>query len=55
VIVESSIVGIKMELANGALTRFNFTGEQPNGTLPTGTYRFTPPKGVTVVDPLSPI
>lgn len=54
-IAESTIVGIEMEEADGALTRFTFTDEQPNVAFPAGTFRFTPPKGVPVVDALSPV
>ncbi len=49
------ITGIEMEEPDGALTRFTFTGEQPNAPIPAGTFRFTPPKGVPVVDALPPV
>jgi outer membrane lipoprotein carrier protein len=46
---------MEMEETDGALTRFTFTAEQPNVPIPAGTFRFTPPKGVPVVDALSPV
>jgi outer membrane lipoprotein carrier protein len=55
VTADGTITGIEMEEADGALTRFTFTGEQPNVTFPAGTFRFTPPKGVPVVDALPPV
>ena len=55
VTADGTITGIEMEEADGALTRFTFAGEQPNVTFPAGTFRFTPPKGVPVVDALSPV
>jgi outer membrane lipoprotein carrier protein len=50
-----TITGIEMEEADGALTRFTFTGEQTNVPIPAGTFRFTPPKGMPVVDALPPV
>jgi outer membrane lipoprotein carrier protein len=55
VTADGTITGIEMEEADGALTRFTFTGEQPNVPIPAGTFRFTPPKGVPVVDALPPV
>jgi outer membrane lipoprotein carrier protein len=55
VTAEGTITGIEMEEADGALTRFTFTGEQTNVPFPAGTFRFKPPKGVPVVDALSPV
>jgi outer membrane lipoprotein carrier protein len=55
VTADGTITGIEMEEIDGALTRFTFTGEQPNVTFPAGTFRFTPPKGMPVVDALSPV
>jgi outer membrane lipoprotein carrier protein len=52
---DGTITGIEMEEADGALTRFTFTGEQPNVPIPAGTFRFTPPKGVPIVDALPPV
>jgi outer membrane lipoprotein carrier protein len=55
VAANGTITGIEMEEADGALTRFTLTGEQPNVPFPAGTFRFTPPKGMPVVDALSPV
>ena len=55
VTTEGTITGIEMEEADGALTRFTFTGEQTNVPIPAGSFRYTPPKGVPVVDALSPV
>jgi outer membrane lipoprotein carrier protein len=55
VTADGIITGIEMEEPDGALTRFTFTGEQPNAPVPAGTFRFTPPKGVPVVDALPPV
>jgi outer membrane lipoprotein carrier protein len=55
VTAEGSITGIEMEETDGALTRFTFTGEQPNASLPESTFHFTPPAGVPVVDALPPV
>ncbi|MGD0294272.1 MAG: outer membrane lipoprotein carrier protein LolA [Terracidiphilus sp.] len=55
VTAEGTIAGIEMEETDGALTRFTFTGEQTNVPFPSGTFRFTPPKGMPVVDALPPV
>jgi outer membrane lipoprotein carrier protein len=55
VAADGTITGIEMEETDGALTRFTLTGEQPNVPIPAGTFRFTPPKGMPVVDALSPV
>ena len=52
---EGAITGIVMEEVDGALTRFTFTGETLNPQFPAGTFRFTPPAGVAVVDALPPV
>ena len=52
---EGTILGIEIEEVDGALTRFNFTNEEPNVPLPAETFRFTPPAGVPVVDALPPV
>lgn len=49
------ITGIEIEEADGAITRFTFTNEQPNAPIPTNTFRFTPPPGIPVVDSLPPV
>jgi len=50
-----AIEGIEIEEADGAITRFAFTGEQPNVALPESTFHFTAPAGVPVVDALPPV
>jgi outer membrane lipoprotein carrier protein len=50
-----AITAIEIEEADGALTRFTFTGEQPDATIPPQTFQFTPPPGVPVVDVLPPV
>ena len=55
VTAEGVITGIEIEEVDGALTRFTFTGEQPNAPIPPGSFHFTPPPGVPVVDAMKPI
>jgi outer membrane lipoprotein carrier protein len=55
VTADGVITGIEIEEADGALTRFTFTGEQPNLAIPAETFHFTPPPGVPVVDALPPV
>lgn len=50
-----SIAAIEIEETDGALTRFTFTGEEPNAAIPESTFRFTPPAGVPVVDAMPPV
>jgi outer membrane lipoprotein carrier protein len=55
VTADGTITGIEIEEADGALTRFTFTGEQPNVVIPAAAFHFTPPAGVPVVDALPPV
>jgi outer membrane lipoprotein carrier protein len=55
VTADGAITGIEMEEADGALTRFTFTGEQANAPIPAGAFHFTPPAGVPVVNALPPV
>ncbi|MGP8174178.1 MAG: LolA family protein [Terracidiphilus sp.] len=55
VAADGAITGIEMEEADGALTRFTFTGEAPNSPVPADAFHFTPPPGVPVVDALPPV
>jgi len=55
VTADGAIAGIEIEEADGALTRFTFTAEQPNTPIPADIFRFTPPAGVPVVDALPPV
>ena len=50
-----AITAIEIEEADGALTRFTFTSEQPDAAISPQTFRFTPPPGVPVVDALPPV
>jgi outer membrane lipoprotein carrier protein len=50
-----AITGIEIEETDGALTRFTFTDEAANAAIPAGTFHFTPPPGVPVVDGLPPV
>jgi outer membrane lipoprotein carrier protein len=52
---EGAITAIEMEETDGALTRFIFTGEQPNAAIPADAFHFTPPPGVPVVDAMPPV
>ena len=49
------ITGIEIEEVDGALTRFTFTDEQADTPIPPGTFHFTPPPGVPVVNAMQPI
>jgi outer membrane lipoprotein carrier protein len=55
VTADGAITGIEIEEADGALTRFTFSAEQPNAPVPTETFHFSPPPGVPVVDALPPV
>jgi outer membrane lipoprotein carrier protein len=50
-----AINAIEVEEADGAITRFTFTGEQPDVEIPAETFHFTPPAGVPVVDAIPPV
>lgn len=50
-----SITSIEIEETDGALTRFTFTGEQPNVSIPPAVFHFTPPPGIPVVDAPPPV
>jgi outer membrane lipoprotein carrier protein len=55
VTADGTITAIEIEEVDGALTRFTFTAEEPNAAVSAGTFRFTPPAGVPVVDALPPV
>ena len=55
VTADGIIAAIEIEEADGALTRFTFTSEQPNAPIPAESFRFTPPAGLPVVDALPPV
>jgi outer membrane lipoprotein carrier protein len=50
-----TITAIEVEEADGAITRFTFTGGQPDAEIPADTFHFTPPAGVPVVDAMPPV
>jgi outer membrane lipoprotein carrier protein len=52
---DGSITGIEVDEADGAITKFTFTDEQPDAEIPAETFRFTPPAGVPVVDAMPPV
>lgn len=52
---DGAIQGIEIEEADGAITRFTFSGEQINAAIPESSFHFTPPAGVPVVDALPPV
>jgi outer membrane lipoprotein carrier protein len=51
---EGAITSIEIQETDGALTRFTFTGEQPNVPIPPSTFRFAPPPGIPVVNAMAP-
>jgi outer membrane lipoprotein carrier protein len=55
VTADGAITAMEIEETDGSLTRFMFTGEQPNAAIPAGEFRYTPPAGVPVVDALPPV
>jgi outer membrane lipoprotein carrier protein len=55
VTADGTIAAIEIEEADGALTRFTFTGETPNAAIPAVQFRFSPPPGVPVVDAAPPV
>ncbi len=55
VTAEGTITSIEVEETDGAITRFTFTGEEPNAPIPAGAFRFTPLAGVPVVDAPPPV
>jgi outer membrane lipoprotein carrier protein len=50
-----AITGIEVEETDGAITRFAFTGEEPNAIIPANAFDFTAPMGVPVVDAPPPV
>src|SRR4051794_16469357 len=55
VTLEGTITGIEIQETDGAVTRFTFTGEEPNAPIPPSTFRFTPPAGVPVINGMGPV
>jgi outer membrane lipoprotein carrier protein len=50
-----AISTLEIQEGDGAITRFTFTGEQPDAIIPAETFHFTPPAGVPVVDAMPPV
>ncbi|MDR3753715.1 MAG: outer membrane lipoprotein carrier protein LolA [Terracidiphilus sp.] len=50
-----AISSLEVQEVDGATTRFTFTGEQPDATIPAEMFHFTPPAGVPVVDAMPPV
>jgi outer membrane lipoprotein carrier protein len=50
-----SITSIEIEEADGAITGFTFTNEEPNAAVPQGAFHFTPPAGIPVIDAMPPV
>lgn len=48
------ITGIEIQETDGAITRFSFSGEQPNAPIPPSTFRFNPPPGIPIVNAMGP-
>jgi outer membrane lipoprotein carrier protein len=55
VTAEGTILAIEIEETDGAVTRFTFTGEQPNAPIPASQFRFIPPPGVPIKDAMPPV
>jgi len=49
------ITGIEIDEADGAITRFTFTEEQPDVPIPAESFHFVAPGGVPVVDAPAPV
>jgi len=49
------LVAIEIDETDGAVTRFTFTAQQPDAAIPPETFRFTPPKGIPIVDSPPPV
>lgn len=45
-----TITALSIEEQDGALTRFLFTNEEPNASVPEASFHFAPPDGIPVVD-----
>ena len=52
---EGVITAIEIQETDGAVTHFNFAGEQPNAVVPAAAFHFTPPQGIPVVDGMAPV
>jgi outer membrane lipoprotein carrier protein len=52
---DGTIIGIEIQETDGAITRFTFTGEQPNVSIPPSIFRFAPPAGIPVINGMGPV
>lgn len=52
---DGAITGIEIEETDGALTRFSFTGQEPDVEIPATTFHFSPPAGVPIVNAPPPV
>jgi outer membrane lipoprotein carrier protein len=50
-----AIAAIEIDETDGATTRFTFTGEDINVSIPESTFHFTPSAGIPVVDAIPPV
>lgn len=55
VTADGAITAIEADETDGAITKFTFTGEQPNVAIAPKTFQFTLPPGVPIVDGPPPI
>ena len=55
VTADGTVTAIEIEDTDGALTRFTFSGESDNPTIPATQFHFTPPAGIPVVDATAPV
>jgi outer membrane lipoprotein carrier protein len=55
VTADGTIAAIEIEETDGALTRFTFSGESDNPSIPATQFHFTPPAGIPVVDATAPV
>ena len=55
VTADGTITSIEMEETDGAITRFTFSGESDNQSIPPAQFRFAPPPGVPIVDATAPV
>lgn len=52
---DGTITGIEIEETDGAMTRFTFTDEKANPSVPSGAFKFVLPPGTPVIDGLPPV
>ncbi len=55
VTADGAITAIEMDEADGAVTRFHFSAQEPNAAVPESAFHFAPPAGVPVVNALPPV